>query len=130
MGYWTLVFQNTTLLHGIWIALPNHRSNRKVPDSYNNSTKESFEFSEHRVTDFPLLIGSYFKTERESHFRTQNPTELQWFGLNRCNCWLGSDGNTPPGALYIALRFLKLKYTNTQLSLCVLNWEVKFCVLN
>ena len=24
-GYWTLVSQDTTLLHGIWIALPNHR---------------------------------------------------------------------------------------------------------
>jgi len=25
-GYWTLVSQDTTLLHGIWIALPNHRT--------------------------------------------------------------------------------------------------------
>ena len=25
-GYWTLVSQNTTLLYGIWIALPNHRT--------------------------------------------------------------------------------------------------------
>ena len=53
----------------------------EVPDSDNNSTKESVEFSEpsfrtnfaeslgsrfeNRVTDFSLPVGSYFKTERE-----------------------------------------------------------------
>ena len=25
-GYWMLVSQDTTLLHGIWIVLPNHRT--------------------------------------------------------------------------------------------------------
>ena len=68
-GYWTLVSQDTILLHGIWIALPKDKfrvniclyfggaptkeeggsrriSSLEVPDSDNNSIKESVEFSE------------------------------------------------------------------------------------
>ena len=96
----------------------HHRGRRKVeeysclevPDSDNNSTKESVKFFEpsfrtnfaeslgsrfgNRVTDFPLPVGNYFKTERERiSLQNSERRELSWCVLIERS-----------GALFIALR--------------------------
>ena len=55
-GYWTLVSQDTTLLHSIWIALSNYHTVEEKGGRQQNILLWN-EFSEFVGSHFGILVG-------------------------------------------------------------------------
>ena len=91
MGYWVLVSQDTTLFHGIWIALSDRMVEPKLNSTFTNQkqTKLGLRHSEYYSdSNFLFCVGLYCVLERVKRSAFYSAPDRQLEGGSGCN---GSD---------------------------------------